>query len=105
MIGAKAKYSYAKGNQPIAVTYFDDRGKLIPVEVNVEEVAANSTASKIGLQANDRLIAYTLGKRYKALSSSLTSLAGRAVACENSPTDAAKMSSHQTSLRVVSALS
>lgn len=57
-IGDSAKYRYANGDQPIGILYFDERGGIIPIEVEVQEVVGGSTAAKIGLLPGDRLLAY-----------------------------------------------
>ena len=57
-IGMKVKYSYADGDKPIAVTYLDEHGKIIPVEVEVTGIVADSTAARIGLAPGDRLRSY-----------------------------------------------
>jgi PDZ domain len=57
-IGKKAQYSYADGDQPISVIYLDERNKVIPVEVEVKDIIADSTAAKVGLQLGDRLLSY-----------------------------------------------
>jgi hypothetical protein len=65
-IGAEARYSYTDGDVPIAVTYFDARGKVIPVEVEVDEIVPDSTAARIGMQPGDRLLAYA-GQKLRSL--------------------------------------
>ena len=54
----KAKYSYAGGDKLIAVTYFDEHDNIIPVEVEVTGIVADSTAAHIGLAPGDRLRSY-----------------------------------------------
>jgi C-terminal processing protease CtpA/Prc len=57
-IGAKARYSYADGNQPVSVVYLDEHDRVIPVEVEVNEIVADSTAARVGLLPGDRLLSY-----------------------------------------------
>jgi PDZ domain len=65
-IGDKVKYSYADGDQPIAVTYLDEHDKIIPVEVEVNEIVADSVAARLGLAPGDRLLSYA-GEKLRSI--------------------------------------
>jgi membrane-associated protease RseP (regulator of RpoE activity) len=57
-IGVKAKYHYAAGYEPVAVTYFDGRDRAIAIEVEVVGIEKGGVASAIGLLPGDRLLSY-----------------------------------------------
>jgi hypothetical protein len=58
-IGATEQFSHRdEGATPSALSYFDERDNIIPVEVEVEQIVPNSVAQQIGLSPTDRLLSY-----------------------------------------------
>lgn len=56
---ATQRFSYTDdGDTLIAATYLDERGEMIPIEVEVQAIVPNSVATKAGLMPGDRLLSY-----------------------------------------------
>jgi len=57
-IGSRVRYAYDDANEVNRVTYLDERDRIIPVEVEVREIAQGSVAEQIDVMPGDRLLTY-----------------------------------------------